>query len=65
MAGPSSEIKAKMDAAATKAEDELSRGHDSWAGTDIARWFLRNYRTAGYKRLGKILVEWGKELETK
>lgn len=52
----------EMDAAATMAEIELSSIPDEEFKT-IAIWFTKWYLTAGYKRLGRIIVQNGKRLE--
>jgi hypothetical protein len=45
-----------MDQAATDAQNELVDMSDE-ALTIVANWFDRWYMKAGYKRLGRILVE--------
>ena len=61
--------KEKMDAAAVMAEQELDTIMEEFgaeasigntaklnAANTLVQWFNRNYMTAGYKRLGRILV---------
>lgn len=57
------EDKAKMDAAGDKAREAFdsllgSLGHAEAEAVDqLIAWFAAHYMAAGYKRLGKILVE--------
>ena len=46
----------EMDDAAVEAENELSDIPDELV-TPVANWMKRWYMKAGYKRLGKILIE--------
>lgn len=48
---------AEMDIAASAAEKELQEKIDTMSGRDLANFIAKNYGTAGYKRLGKIIVK--------
>jgi hypothetical protein len=45
-----------FDIAARKAEAELPDDLAEMTSVEVAEWFADNYRTAGHKRLGRILV---------
>ena len=49
------QVKAEMDAAAEAAKQELD-GLDISYDNPIVLWIGRNYRAAGYKRLGRLLI---------
>lgn len=50
----------EMDLAADRAKTELPEDLTEWTAADLARWFAENYRTAGHKRLGRIVVKLAK-----
>jgi len=50
----------RMDKAAEDARDELDAFIDQWSAISLADWWSRWYLKAGHKRLGRILVEYGK-----
>ena len=51
-----------MDNAAADAENELGEIPDE-AIAPVANWMKKYYMTAGYKRLGKLLVQTAKDLD--
>lgn len=53
----------EMDLAASKAEAALSRVPDDQIAV-VAVWFKEFYMSAGHKRLGRILVNQAKRLES-
>ena len=52
--GDMEQKKDAMDAAATKAAEELEALSDEQL-QPLAGWFLENYRSSGWRRLGRIL----------
>ena len=54
------EDKQALDNAATKAENELSKLDDEVV-IPVANWLKKWFMKAGYKRLGRILLEAAKE----
>ncbi|HEX7320313.1 MAG TPA: hypothetical protein VF399_08150 [bacterium] len=58
----SEEILAGMDEAARQAKDDFDRLPDDMKKT-AAVWLRKWYLKAGYRRLGRILVGYAKELE--
>ncbi len=46
-----------FDIAAEAAEAELTDDLNDFTGVELAAWFAAHYRTAGHKRLGRILVK--------
>ena len=51
----------KMDAAAIKAESEFPA---NGSAKDVVTWWAANYKTAGHKRLGRVLVKMAKAEKT-
>lgn len=51
-----------MDNAATEAENDLNNIPDE-SVNPVAEWMLKWYMKAGYKRLGRILVQIAKEIK--
>jgi len=51
-----------MDEAAGSAEKEFVENYDKWVKKDVLDWFYRWYLKAGYKRLGKIVIQYLKEI---
>ena len=45
-----------FDTAAREAEKELPDDLSEWTAEAVAHWFADNYRTAGHKRLGRMMV---------
>jgi len=58
---PVEQVMAEMDAAAGVAEDEL-QNIDQDTVDKMATWWLKNYMKAGHKRLGRVLVQWAKDM---
>ena len=63
------EDKQKMDAASNLADEDLTNILDAMDGTlelkgahVIIKWFAKYYMTAGYKRLGRTIVEEAKAI---
>ena len=61
MATPEQEL---MDAAAKEAKAELTEKIDGWSVKDLIDWWGRWYLKAGYKRLGRELVEWDRHFKS-
>ena len=57
------QVMAEMDAAAERAKAEILDvlKRDQPSADDVIKWFAANYREAGHKRLGRILVAISKE----
>lgn len=60
---PNDEQMREMDNAAGDAKKELIEHLDEWKATDVGKWMAAWYMKAGYKRLGRILVELAKKSE--
>ena len=45
-----------FDIAARKAEAELPDDLNEMTSVEVAHWFAAHFRTAGHKRLGRIMV---------
>lgn len=56
------ELAKQMDAASIVAEREM-KSMSQHETVPVARWFARNYRKTGYKRLGRIMVAFAKAME--
>ncbi len=46
-----------FDIAARKAEAELPDDLSEMTSVEVAHWFAAHFRTAGHKRLGRIMVK--------
>lgn len=46
-----------FDIAAREAEKELPDDLNDWTAVKVAYWFEEHFRTAGHKRLGRIMVK--------
>ncbi len=53
----------QMDADCLEARKDLERHLDEWQAKDVAVWCKRWYMRAGYKRLGRVLVDLAKKFE--
>ncbi|MEO0106706.1 MAG: hypothetical protein ABIL70_06525 [candidate division WOR-3 bacterium] len=56
------ELLANMDKAASQAKEEFDKLPEE-VKIEFARWMRRWYLKAGYRRLGRIAVNYAKELE--
>lgn len=57
---------ARMDAAATDAQQELDKLEEQYPEgvAAIAKWWNEHYGPAGHKRLGRILIQYAPKEET-
>uniref|UniRef100_A0A7C4XEF9 PFL domain-containing protein n=1 Tax=candidate division WOR-3 bacterium TaxID=2052148 RepID=A0A7C4XEF9_UNCW3 len=60
----SEELLANMDRAASQAKEEFDSLSDD-VKIEFARWMRKWYLKAGYRRLGRIVVAYAKEMERK
>jgi hypothetical protein len=55
-------IMEEMDTAAVEA-DKVLRAMAQRDSVPVARWFAAHYKSAGHKRLGRVLVAFAKDVE--
>ena len=54
----------QMNSSAVDAEAELNENIQDYSVQDFVAWFVRWKNKAGYKRLGRLIVEWDKQFKS-
>ena len=56
------EMMKQMDEAANQAREEIELSLNNWSAHDVIAWWSKWYMKTGHKRLGRILVEFGRNI---